>query len=140
MQLLQVNKLRLAALLGLCRVCLVSAEDLPTRIKIDSGEVVGAAAQVPEASATVNRFLGIPFAASPPERFSSPKSPAPWQEPLQATAFKPACVQQFTDSEYSSSEKRLLLEAHLYLLNKTQEFLRESLTTRVLRKVRTVCI
>ncbi len=99
MQLLQANTLRLAALLGLCRVGLVFARDLPTRIKIDSGEVVGAAAQVPETSATVNKFLGIPFASSPPERFSSPKGPASWQEPLQATAFKPACVQQFTDSE-----------------------------------------
>jgi hypothetical protein len=64
-------------------------------VVIDSGIVFGTTTSVPSATATVNKFLGIPFAASPPQRFSPPTQVAPWFRPLKASAIKPACLQQF---------------------------------------------
>ncbi|KAI8238895.1 hypothetical protein K4K53_004354 [Colletotrichum sp. SAR 10_77] len=62
-------------------------------VTIASGVVVGATS-----APGANTYLGIPFAKSPPERFSPPQAPAKWTTPLTATAFKPACIQQFSDS------------------------------------------
>jgi hypothetical protein len=67
---------------------------LPT-VVVDTGLVVGTTTSIPSATATVNKFLGIAFAASPPERFSPPSRAAPFYKPLNASAFKPACIQQF---------------------------------------------
>jgi acetylcholinesterase len=44
---------------------------------------------------TVNKYLGIPFAA-PPQRFSPPQKPQSWAHPIEAKAVKPACIQQFS--------------------------------------------
>lgn len=63
---------------------------------IDAGVVHGTTTSLPAATATVNKYLGIPFAASPPVRFSPPQKPHSWSTPIDATAFKPACIQQFT--------------------------------------------
>lgn len=65
-------------------------------VVLPSGPVIGTTTSVASATATVNKFLGIPFAQSPPERFSPPQDASRWQQPLNATAFKPACIQQFT--------------------------------------------
>lgn len=63
---------------------------------LPSGAVIGTTTSLPSATVTVNKFLGIPFAQSPPERFSPPEAPAPWwPKPINATAFKPSCIQQF---------------------------------------------
>lgn len=62
---------------------------------IDAGIVHGTTTSLPAATATVNKYLGIPFAASPPVRFSPPEKPQSWSTPMNATAFKPACIQQF---------------------------------------------
>lgn len=62
---------------------------------IDAGVVHGTTTSLPAATATVNKYLGIPFAASPPVRFSPPQKPHSWSTPINATAFKPACIQQF---------------------------------------------
>ena len=67
---------------------------LPTAV-IDSGPIVGTTTLLPSATATVNKFLGIPFAASPPQRFSPPNVVQSWHQPLNVSAFKPACIQQF---------------------------------------------
>lgn len=64
-------------------------------VTIDSGIVVGTTTALPSATVRVNKFLGIPFAASPPERFSPPQSAQSWSGALDASAFKPACIQQF---------------------------------------------
>jgi carboxylesterase 3/5 len=61
---------------------------------ISSGVVHGVATTVPGSSVTVNKFLGIPYAAQP-ERFSPARPPAPWSTPYEATAYGPACIQQF---------------------------------------------
>ncbi|CAD0027308.1 unnamed protein product, partial [Aureobasidium pullulans] len=50
-----------------------SAQTGPT-VRIENGLVLGTTTSVPAASATVNQFLGIPFAQSPPERFSPPRA------------------------------------------------------------------
>lgn len=65
----------------------------PTAV-IENGMVIGTTTSLPAATATVNKFLGIPFAQSPPERFSPP-SQAPQMKTINATAWKPACIQQF---------------------------------------------
>jgi carboxylesterase type B len=64
-------------------------------VVLPSGPVMGTTTSLPSATVTVNKFLGIPFAQSPPERFSPPGNVTRWRQPLNATAFKPACIQQF---------------------------------------------
>lgn len=60
---------------------------------IDSGLAVGVATSVDGASATVNKFLGIPFAASP-TRLALPETPTPWTSTYPATRYGPACLRQ----------------------------------------------
>jgi acetylcholinesterase len=62
---------------------------------IDSGVVVGTTTSLPTATATVNKFLGVPFAKSPPTRFAPPESPGTFGEPIIAKEWSPACIQQF---------------------------------------------
>ncbi|KAF2650147.1 alpha/beta-hydrolase [Lophiostoma macrostomum CBS 122681] len=72
---------------------------LPTAT-IDAGVIVGTTTSV-AAATSVNQYLGIPFAASPPERFSPPEKPTQWSQPLDTKVRKPACVQQFNYPEAS---------------------------------------
>ncbi|TVY82450.1 Acetylcholinesterase [Lachnellula suecica] len=69
------------------------ARSLPT-VVIDAGTLVGTTTSFPSATATVNQFLGVPFAASP-TRFGLAATPTPWTEPLAVAVRKPACIQQF---------------------------------------------
>ncbi|EMC99377.1 hypothetical protein BAUCODRAFT_401010 [Baudoinia panamericana UAMH 10762] len=62
---------------------------------IDVGVVIGTTTSLPAASASVNKFLGVPFAQSPPLRFAPAVPPAAFSAPINATAWKPACIQQF---------------------------------------------
>lgn len=64
---------------------------------LDCGVVTGTTTSLPAATATVNKFLGIPFAQSPPERFGMPQRPGSCD--VNATAWKPACIQQFVGSK-----------------------------------------
>ena len=75
-------------------------QDWAPTASIDSGVVVGTTTVLPSSTVTVNRFLGVPFAA-PPVRFEPPMSPEPWSEPYDATEYKPACIQEFTYPEAS---------------------------------------
>ncbi|KAK5133457.1 hypothetical protein LTR08_007699 [Meristemomyces frigidus] len=63
---------------------------------IDAGVVIGTTTSLPAATASVNKFLGVPFAKSPPIRFAPPESPGSFSAPINATAWSPACIQQFT--------------------------------------------
>lgn len=65
---------------------------------IDIGTVKGTTTSMPAATATVNQYLGIPFAKSPPTRFAPPESIQSSGQTINATAFKPACIQQFAGS------------------------------------------
>ena len=90
--------------------CLPSSlgTSLPTAT-LDAGAIVGTTTSLPAASTIVNQFLGVPFAQSPPERFSPPQAPAQWSETLDTTDRKPACVQQFVCEPPLNSTKHSLL-------------------------------
>ncbi|KAH6235186.1 hypothetical protein HBI42_020270 [Parastagonospora nodorum] len=62
---------------------------------IGAGLIVGKSTSLPAALGPVNQFLGVPFAKSPPERFAPPQPHSRFHTPVNATAFKPACMQQF---------------------------------------------
>jgi Carboxylesterase family len=65
-------------------------------VTIASGVVVGTATSIyGQPTATLKAYLGIPFAVSPPERFSPPSPPQAWSAPIIAQKVAPACVQQF---------------------------------------------
>ncbi|KAG8532507.1 uncharacterized protein KY384_002384 [Bacidia gigantensis] len=64
-------------------------------VTIDSGPLIGTTTLLPSSTVTVNKFLGIPFAISPPERFSPPVPVQEWEAPKKAQAFTSACMQQF---------------------------------------------
>ena len=70
-----------------------SGDEVPT-VTIDAGVLIGKSTSLPYALGPVYQYLGVPF-ASPPERFSPPQATVPFREPVNATAFKPACIQQF---------------------------------------------
>lgn len=57
--------------------------------------VVGKTTLLPHALAPVNQFLGVPFAHSPPERFAPPRAASKSETHVNATEWKPACLQQF---------------------------------------------
>jgi carboxylesterase type B len=73
---------------------LASNDEAPTAT-IDTGVLIGKSTSLPAALGPVNQFLGIPFAQSPPERFSPPQAAVRSSSPINATAWKPACLQQF---------------------------------------------
>lgn len=71
-----------------------SASALDPTATIEHGIVIGKTVAIPTATAPINQFLGVPFAA-PPVRFGLPQNSEPWSTPLEAKEFKPACYQQF---------------------------------------------
>ena len=62
---------------------------------IDSGVVFGTMTLLPSATAPVNKFLGIPFANSPPQRFAPPQPILGHDHQINATVWKSACIQAF---------------------------------------------
>ncbi|GFF22126.1 alpha/beta-hydrolase [Aspergillus udagawae] len=81
-------------------------------VTISSGVVIGTTVtpvNQPSATAVVNAFLGIPFAKSPPQRFSPPEAPEPWSTPLQAQSLAPSCPQQNISVNGLSLERQLAL-------------------------------
>ena len=73
---------------------------------IDAGVVIGTTTALPVANAVVNKFLGIPFAKSPPKRFTPAEKPEPWTKPRDASTWSPACIQQFVCRFLSPSKAR----------------------------------
>lgn len=67
---------------------------MPTAV-LDSGKIVGTTTTLPSATAHVNKFLGVPYAA-PPVRFSKPQRAQKWKGTKNTTDFGPACIQQFS--------------------------------------------
>ncbi len=65
-------------------------------VTIANGVLHGTTVSLPSATAAVNKFLGVPFAQSPPLRFAPPQPAKSWATPLDVTVWKPACIQQFT--------------------------------------------
>jgi len=60
-----------------------------------AGVIIGTTTSLPAATASINKFLGVPFAKSPPTRFAPPQSAGTASAPINATAWSPACIQQF---------------------------------------------
>jgi carboxylesterase type B len=60
----------------------------------DNGVFVGVATAVPGGAQGVNKWLGIPFAVTPPQRFSPPVKPANSNAVQQALNYGPQCIQQ----------------------------------------------
>lgn len=96
-----------AAIVSFFSVLLFSLTALSTPAAVDptvtisAGTIIGTAikpANQPSLTASANAYLGVPFAKSPPERFSPPEAASSWSTPLQAQAVKPACIQQFSGS------------------------------------------
>lgn len=93
-------KLLFSSLLCSATVLAAPAATNPT-VSISAGTIIGTAtkpANQPSLTASANAYLGVPFAKSPPERFSPPEAASPWSTPLQAQAVKSACIQQFSGS------------------------------------------
>jgi len=65
---------------------------------VDTGPLTGTTTTFASSTATVNKFLGIPFGAKP-ERFATPTAAPTWSGTYDATAYKPACIQQFNYPE-----------------------------------------
>lgn len=63
-------------------------------VTISNGIVIGTTTQYADATATNNKFLGIPYAKSPPLRFGMPEPASPWGDPLEAIQWKHACIQR----------------------------------------------
>jgi carboxylesterase type B len=61
----------------------------PAQVKIASGDIIGEF--LPSG---IRRWMGVPFAQSPPERFSPPSDAAAWTSPLKTTQAKPSCFGQ----------------------------------------------
>ncbi|MCJ1327998.1 hypothetical protein MMC10_004673 [Thelotrema lepadinum] len=78
----------------------VLAQDSPTAT-VDSGALIGTTTTLSAATGPVNKFLGVPYAVSPPERFSPPSSVQQFAEPYDATETKASCIQQFNYPEAS---------------------------------------
>ncbi|KAK6213335.1 carboxylesterase [Colletotrichum tabaci] len=74
------------------------ASNAEPTVTIASGAVIGTTTQPAGSTNYANAYLGVPFAKSPPERFSPPEAAPSWSSPLSATAFRPACIQQFTNT------------------------------------------
>lgn len=75
-------------------------------VTIASGVIVGKTTTISNqlsVTAKAKAYLGVPFAQSPPERFSPPVAPAAWSSPLQAQALKPACIQQLQGMHFGCS-------------------------------------
>ncbi len=115
----------------------------PPTVRIAEGYVVGTTTPVPSATAVVNKYLGIPFAESPPERFSPPKDPKPFSRPLFATKVKPACIQRFNCKSTQPASVHPSLNSYQILQRNTERLSGTSGTIRavyLLLRVRTACI
>ncbi|PIA90596.1 Para-nitrobenzyl esterase [Cercospora beticola] len=75
---------------------------------ISAGVVHDTTTLLPAATATVNKYLGIPFAQSPPQRFAPPAPVQAAGQTINATAFKPACIQQFAYPELVAQFTKLI--------------------------------
>jgi carboxylesterase 2 len=92
---------KLSALFLFLALAFAAQAAVDPTVTISAGTVIGNTtrpANQPSLTASANAYLGVPFAKSPPQRFSPPQAVSPWSTPLYAQTIKPACIQQFTGS------------------------------------------
>lgn len=82
-----------AALWALLGLVTAAPNHAPT-VVLRPGRVIGTTTGLPSSTATVNKFLGIPFAVTPPKRFLPPERLARYDGPVDATRHPPLCIQQ----------------------------------------------
>src|SRR4051812_18102620 len=73
------------------------AHATPT-ISIDAGALAGTTTSLPAATASAIKFLGVPFARSPPVRFAPAEKPVEWGSggrAKPARRWRDGCMQQF---------------------------------------------
>lgn len=104
---------------------------------IEGGLVIGTTTVLPSATASVNKFLGIPFAQTPPQRFSPPQPPSRSYAPIDATAWKPSCLQAFP---YKSAPPAQVSTIAYTMHIQVMPFIYPSLTHRVSRKAKIASI
>ncbi|KAJ4258822.1 hypothetical protein NW762_007909 [Fusarium torreyae] len=79
----------------------VDYHTLGPTVSLQQGLVVGKRIEVPSAlSPTVDQYLGVPFAKSPPRRFEPPEDPIPHNASWDATYFRPSCIQYFESDDF----------------------------------------
>ncbi|QDS74839.1 hypothetical protein FKW77_002875 [Venturia effusa] len=90
-------RLQIASTFAACTLAVNLNPNAATIVSTSSGLIEGLTLQENK----VKAYLGIPFAASPPERFGAPKDPKAWTGTLKAQKVKPSCMQQFQGPEGS---------------------------------------
>jgi len=65
----------------------------PTAV-VGPGLLIGTTTVLPSATATVNKFLGVPYAVTPPKRFLPPERLLRYSGPLNTTRPPHLCIQQ----------------------------------------------
>jgi hypothetical protein len=78
------------ALLGLATA---APSHAPT-VVLRPGRVIGTTVTLPSSTATVNKFLSIPYAVTPPKRFLPAERLVRYDGPVDATQPAPLCIQQ----------------------------------------------
>jgi hypothetical protein len=105
---------------------------------INAGTIIGKTTSLPAALGPVNQFLGVPFAKSPPERFSPAQPASRFVEPFNATEFKPACIQQFRCRCHTKRAKCIPYQ-HQQIHKQPRISINTSSTTLPRLSQRTVC-
>jgi hypothetical protein len=74
----------------------IAAKDTSPSAIVSQGTVLGTTTVYADSTAVATKYIGIPFAKSPPLRFGPPEAAPTFVEPYAATETKPACLQQFS--------------------------------------------
>jgi hypothetical protein len=75
-----------------------SASVVAPTVTLDVATLYGTQTGLPSATQAVNKYLGVPFAESPPVRFAPPQPKSKLNGGLNVTEWKPSCIQQFAGS------------------------------------------
>lgn len=84
-------RFQLVSIFIACTLAARHHRNAPAIVSTSQGSIEGLNLQ----NGKVKAYLGIPFAASPPERFAGPQDPKAWDDTLKAQKVKPSCIQQF---------------------------------------------
>jgi hypothetical protein len=61
-------------------------------VRVDGGPIIGTITALPAATASVVKFLGVPYAEKA-RRFQPPERPMLWTKPLRTQRWRPACIE-----------------------------------------------
>ncbi|KAF5582643.1 para-nitrobenzyl esterase [Fusarium pseudocircinatum] len=71
----------------------LDARDTSPSVSLEQGTIVGTATIVNAASPTVHKFLGVPFAESPPKRFAPSEPVKKSKDTILAQKWSPKCIE-----------------------------------------------